>query len=96
MTTDLNMTVDHQEIISWVSRRQGAPALTARAQGGQPAGTLLIRFPRHVVPRTNGIKASEISWEEFFERFDRDNLALLYQEQTTSGRLSYFSRLIER
>jgi len=93
---DLNMTTDHQEIRSWVSRRQGVPALSAKAQDGQPAGQLLIRFPRHVVPQTSCIKAKEISWDEFFERFDRDNLALLHQEQTTSGRLSYFSRLIGR
>lgn len=96
VTTDLIVTTDHEEIRSWASRRRGVPAMMAKAQDGQPAGKLLIRFPRHLVPQTDRVKATEIPWGNFFERFDRDNLALLYQEQTTSGHTSYFFRVIER
>jgi hypothetical protein len=37
-----------------------------------------------------------ISWDEFFIGFDENNLAFLYQEKTKEGKVSRFSKLIER
>jgi hypothetical protein len=37
-----------------------------------------------------------ISWEEFFEKFDVEQLAFLYQEETSSGDESRFSKLVRR
>jgi uncharacterized protein YhbP (UPF0306 family) len=34
----------------------------------------------------------EISWEEFFEKFDESNLAFLYQE----GKNTRFNKLVKR
>ena len=38
----------------------------------------------------------EISWDEFFDKFDEQNLALLYQEQTAGGDQSNFNKLVSR
>jgi hypothetical protein len=38
----------------------------------------------------------EISWETFFEIFEDNELALLGQEKTAAGRLSRFSKFVNR
>jgi hypothetical protein len=37
-----------------------------------------------------------ISWEDFFEKFDKEDLTFLYQEKTASGELSRFHKFIDR
>jgi hypothetical protein len=37
-----------------------------------------------------------ISWSEWFEKFDRENLAFLYQEEKASGEDSTFFKLVSR
>ena len=38
----------------------------------------------------------EISWDEFFEKFDERGLALLYQETTARGQKSNFNKIVSR
>ena len=38
----------------------------------------------------------QISWEEFFQVFDENKLAFLYQAKLESGETSRFSKLIDR
>jgi hypothetical protein len=38
----------------------------------------------------------EVSWDEFFEKFDEQGLALLYQEKTKGGQPSNFNKLVSR
>jgi hypothetical protein len=38
----------------------------------------------------------EISWDEFFDAFDKNELALLYQEKTATGKRSNFNKLVSR
>jgi anaerobic selenocysteine-containing dehydrogenase len=38
----------------------------------------------------------EIEWDEFFEIFDENNLAFLYQEETADGGQSRFSKFVDR
>jgi hypothetical protein len=38
----------------------------------------------------------EISWDDFFSKFDEQGLALLYQEKTARGQKSNFNKLIAR
>jgi hypothetical protein len=38
----------------------------------------------------------EITWDEFFQKFDEQGLALLYQEATAKGQKSNFNKLIAR
>ncbi len=47
-------------------------------------------------PGYSGDKLQEISWDEFFEKFDERDLALLYQEETAGGQTSNFNKLVNR
>lgn len=49
-------------------------------------------FPN--APHHNDGALTEISWAEFFEKFDASGLALVYQEQTAEGAESDFNKLI--
>jgi len=38
----------------------------------------------------------EISWDDWFEKFDENNLALMVQEKTARGQKSNFNKLVTR
>ena len=38
----------------------------------------------------------EISWDQFFEIFDENDLAFLHQDKTSSGGTSRFNKFVER
>ncbi|TCU09683.1 hypothetical protein [Rhizobium sullae] len=82
-----NTTTDHQEIRNWVEARQGHPA---RVKGREPGGILRIDFGE---PEES---LEKISWDKFFEIFDENKLAFLYQEKTDDGRTSRFSKFVAR
>jgi hypothetical protein len=42
------------------------------------------------------IFALHIGWDDWFDAFDDNNLALLYQEQKSSGEDSTFFKLVSR
>ncbi|MGH8019129.1 MAG: hypothetical protein ACREIA_12715, partial [Opitutaceae bacterium] len=49
------------------------------------------------VPEQRNAETLEgISWDAFFEKFDEDRLALIYQERTGEGKYSSFHRLVGR
>jgi len=52
---------------------------------------LRIDFPDGPEP-----SLQEISWDEWFEKFDDNNLALVYQEKTSGGKASRFNKLVSR
>jgi hypothetical protein len=84
---------DHDEIKRWVDERKGRPAtIVDTAKKNESAGLLRIDFP-------GGAKnppLEPISWEAFFEKFDAENLALVYQDETASGEKSYFCKFVSR
>ncbi len=84
-------TTDHDEIRRWAEARGGRPASVKGTGGDDDAGILRINFP-------GGAEDSleEISWEEFFEAFEENNLAFLYQEETASGDESRFFKFVSR
>ncbi|TLD40162.1 MAG: 1,4-alpha-glucan branching enzyme [Candidatus Jettenia ecosi] len=41
-------------------------------------------------------KLQEITWDEFFEKFEKEELAFLYQEETKGGKQSRFNKIISR
>ncbi len=46
----------------------------------------------HLVRMMNGLEP--ISWDKFFEKFDSENLALLYQEENSDGSKSQFNKFV--
>ena len=88
------ITTDHDEIRNWAEERGGRPAVVRETQGKRGTGIIRIEFPD--APNSKHDALEEISWEEFFEKFDESNLALLYQEETAGGEKSNFNKLIGR
>jgi hypothetical protein len=56
---------------------------------------LRIAFPNNEEEETAEI-LEDISWDEFFEQFERQKLALISQEKTEDGNLSRFNKLVGR
>ena len=78
---------DHTTVRKWAAARDGKPA---RVKTGGEGGTLRIDFGE----KEPHLEA--ISWEQFFEVFDEDELAFLYQDKTSSGDTSRFNKFVNR
>jgi hypothetical protein len=92
MASKTNTTTDHDEIRRWVEEHGGKPATVRGTGNGDGAGVLRFDFPGGA-----GEDALEpISWDEWFQKFDENGLALLYQEEKASGEDSTFFKLVSR
>ncbi len=85
-------TQDHDEIRQWAETRGAIPAEVASTETKGQTGILRLEFPK--AKNANDSALKEISWDEFFEKFDANGLALVYQEQTAEGEQSNFNKLI--
>jgi hypothetical protein len=74
---DTKVTTDHEEIRRWAEERGGKPAAVVGPQEEIAAGGLRIDFPDY----DSGEQLEQISWTEFFEKFDEQNLSFFYQEE---------------
>ena len=90
--TTSNVTTDHKKIQQWVEERDGHPARVKGTESKNSPGLLRIDYAGF----SGEDSLEEISWEEFFEGFDKNGLAFLYQDKTADGKLSRFSKLIDR
>ena len=91
-TSESRTTTDHEEIRRWVEEHDGKPARVRGTGNDDDPGILRIDFPGGA-----GEEALEhISWDEWFEKFDQNNLAFLYQERKASGEDSTFFKLVKR
>ena len=84
-------TQDHEEIQKWAEARGGKPGTVAATESGENPGILRIFFPE--APHHNDEAIEEISWDEFFDKFDESGLELTYQEETAGGATSNFNKL---
>jgi DNA-binding MarR family transcriptional regulator len=89
--SETRTTTDHDEIRRWVEAHGGKPA-TVRGTGDGEPGVLRIDFPGG----TGEDQLEHISWDEWFQKFDRENLAFLYQDHKASGEDSTFFKLVRR
>ena len=85
-------TTNHDEIRRWVEARRGRPAHVKQTARDGDVGILRIDFPSYGGEDT----LEELTWEEFFAKFDREKLAFLYQDVTASGETSFFNKLVGR
>jgi hypothetical protein len=91
---ETKISTDHDEIRKWAEARGGRPAAVRRTHRKDDPGIIRIEFPN--APNANDENLEEISWDEFFKKFDEADLALLYQEKTADGQRSNFYKLIGR
>jgi hypothetical protein len=92
MSQTSNITTDHKEIQRWVEERGGHPARVKGTEKGKTSGVLRIDYPGF----SGDERLEEITWEEFFEGFEENKLAFLYQDETKDGKTSRFSKLVDR
>lgn len=92
MSAESTTTTDHDEIREWVEDRDGQPAYVETTEHGD-SGMLRIDFPDQDDEDEN---LDDISWDEFFETFEDNDLAFLYQEETSDNDTSYFSKFVSR
>jgi hypothetical protein len=86
------VTVDHDEIRGWAEERGGRPAAVKGTGKSGEAGIIRIDFPGY----SGAGKLEGIGWEEWFDKFDESNLALIFQEATARGQKSNFNKLVAR
>ena len=85
-------TTDHDEIRQWAEERGGRPSCVRNTGGDGDIGILRLDFPGY-----SGEGAlEEISWDDWFDKFDERGLALLFQETTAGGQRSNFNKLVSR
>ena len=92
MAGESKTTIDHDEIRRWAEERDGKPASVRGTGGGDDPGILRIDFPGGA----GEDQLEHIEWDEWFEKFDENNLAFLYQEEKKSGEGSTFFKLVNR
>ena len=81
-------TTDHETIRKWVEARKGRPARVKATGKGKDPGILRIDFPGFSGEDT----LEEIEWDEFFEWFDKNKLAVLLSNE----RGNRFNKLVDR
>jgi hypothetical protein len=86
------VTTDHDQIRSWAEERGAHPACVRGTGRRGDTGMIRLDFPGY----SGGESLEEISWDEFFEKFDEQGLALVYQDKTARGQKSNFNKLISR
>jgi hypothetical protein len=69
-------TTDHEEIRRWAEERGGRPAAVLDP-GNKIAGGLRIDFPGY----DSGEELEEITWTEFFDKFEEQNLVFMYHDE---------------
>ncbi len=83
-------TTDHKKIQKWAEDREGKPAVVeSTAKNG--GGLLRINFPGYA---EDNLK--DITWDEFFEIFDKSDLEFLYQEELKDGSESRFFKFVNK
>jgi hypothetical protein len=82
-----SQTTNHDEIRRWIEDRQGTPS---RVKDSGEGGILRVDFGE----REEALEP--IEWDEFFQIFEKSDLAFLHQDKTEDGKLSRFSKFVSR
>ena len=92
MSDESQRTTDHDAIREWAEERDGRPARVEGTGDGDGGGLLRIDIEDADDEDEN---LEHVEWDEFFETFEENDLAFLYQEET-DGDTSYFSKFVSR
>lgn len=83
------VTTNHEVIRRWAQARDAVPAAVTGTEHGDTPGVLAFDFP----PHGDNPDLRPVSWEEWFDTFDRRKLNFLFEERLADGRQSNFFRL---
>ena len=85
-------TTDHERIRKWAEERGGHPAAVTSTRQDDGTGIIRIDFPGY----SGAGSLEEITWDEFFEKFDDSDLEFVYEDKTSTGETSNFNKLVKR
>ena len=85
---DTKKTTDHATIKAWTEDRNGKPAVVGQTSHNGDSEVIRIHFEN----KTENTGLNKISWEEWFDQFEKNNLALLHS--TEAG--NTFNKLVSR
>jgi len=84
---------DHEEIRRWAEDRGAKPAAVRNTGSeGEDVGIIRLDFPGY----SGSGSLEEISWDQWFDNFDDNELALVVQDKMANGQKSNFNKLVSR
>lgn len=90
--TENKKTTDKTLIQKWAEARRGIPVYIPDVHQ-EAGGKLRICFK---ITHNQHMQRHVISWEKFFQLFDEQQLALIYQENKYNGDRSIYCELVNR
>jgi hypothetical protein len=93
--SETKTTIDHAEIRAWVEAHHGLPAAVRGTGNGDlgpnfDPGVLRIDLPGGA----DEDELTPLSWQDWFAKFEREQLEFVYQEREMSGDDSAFYKLV--
>lgn len=92
MARKSRVLTDHDEIRRWAEERDAQPACVRGTGSEEDVGMVRLDFPGY----SGETSLEPIEWDEWLQKFDENNLALLVEEETASGQASNFNKIIGR
>ena len=92
MASESRTTTDHDEIREWVEKHDGRPVSVSGTESKGEPGVLRIDVPGGA----GSDELEEISWDDWFAKFEENDLAFLYQVHKADGEDSTFFKLVSR
>jgi len=92
MARKSRVLTDHDEIRNWAEERDAQPSCVRGTGSEDDVGMIRLDFPGY----SGETSLESIEWDEWFQKFDDNNLALLVEEQTAQGEQSNFNKIIGR
>lgn len=86
----IETTTDHETIRRWIEERGSTAARVTESAGDDP-GSLAV-----VPEDTDDDSIEKITWEEFFEVFEEEDLAFVYQTERDDPNERWFCRFVDR
>ncbi len=92
MARKSRVLTDHDEIRSWAEERDARPACVRDTGTEEDVGMIRLDFPGY----RGETSLEPIEWDEWLQKFDDNNLALLVEDETGGGEQSNFNQIIGR
>jgi len=83
------VTTNHDVIRRWAEERSAVPATVVGTEHEGHSGVLTFDFP----PVGDNDRLKQMSWDEWFETFDRRKLNFVFQEKLANGHQNNFFQL---